>query len=86
MSEITSNQSVKEPKIFGPRLSVPVPDSQVRKTFLLKRQLSSLLSEYTSFLSEHHSRRIDESLVVETLITKLAKDRHFKVWKALAQR
>lgn len=69
-------------KTVAPRLAIPLPDSHVRKTFLLKEQLSRLLTEYTSFLSSHHARRIDETLVLETLIAKLSKDRNFRGWKA----
>lgn len=77
-----SESQTLEPKTITPRLSIPIPDSQVRKTFMLKSQLIAVLTEYTRFLSEHHNRRIDENLVIETLIAKLNKDRHFRAWKA----
>ncbi len=76
MSEVQTQKPV------APSLHIPLPDSHVRKTFLLKEQLSRLLTEYTDFLSSHHARRIDETLVLETLIAKLSKDRNFRGWKA----
>jgi hypothetical protein len=56
----------------------------VRKFFNLKEASSSLLQEYSSFLSEHHKCKVHEDLVIESLITKLRKDKSFKAWRERA--
>lgn len=68
-----------------PKVTIQLPTKSVRKSFSLPEDLCSVLSEYTQFLSAYHAGKISEDSVLQSLLTRLSRDKAFKAWRAQRQ-
>lgn len=72
---------MKVTKKQKPALQIELPEDTTKCSFQLKKSVAEELRQYAEFLSDHHRAKVPEESVLETLLSKLAKDNLFKLWK-----
>lgn len=64
-----------------PLLKVELPEGTAKRSFTLKESTIKLLTNYAHYLSEHYSQKVDEDIILESLVRKLAADKGFRSWQ-----
>lgn len=77
----TTEEKKKSEKEQKPALKIEFPDTAPNCSFYLDKSSREALAQYSGFLSEHHNSTVSESRVIESLISKISKDKLFKKWK-----
>lgn len=77
----TTEEKKKSEKGQKPVLKIEFPEAAPNCSFHLDKASLEALEQYSGFLSKHHNSVVSESRVIESLISRLSKDKLFRKWK-----
>lgn len=64
----------------APSLKVDFPVAVQKKTFNLRETSFKLMAQYARYLTEHYDQKVDEDMVLESLVQRLTLDKNFRAW------
>jgi hypothetical protein len=69
----------------SPKVRIAIPSKAIRKTFALPQSQAETLTQYAEFLSAYHASRVSEETILESLLSRLSRDKAFRAWQTQRQ-
>ena len=69
----------------SPKVRIALPSKPVRKTFALPESHAETLTQYAQFLTAYHSSKVTEDSILESLLSRLCRDKAFRAWQTQRQ-